>query len=183
MDYEAGAVTGTNQSVLGGYLAGLLGQAGFKSEGDDFLASYTDAQDRHVVIPEWIDLATGAANSRSTGLRPEFADACLNLGLGDRDERYRVLTAQHYRNMKATSKAAFGYTSLEGITTRPMRQGDHCPGYWWSGQMKYYYLMFAEPKRVDLDRLVQSTEANILRGSSRPERTRYVRWTAGALRS
>jgi mannosyl-oligosaccharide alpha-1,2-mannosidase len=30
--------------------------------------------------------------------------------------------------------------------------------------MKYYFLMFAEPKRVDLGRLVLSTEANVLRG-------------------
>ena len=51
-----------------------------------------------------------------------------------------------------------------GFTTRPMAQGDNCPGYWWSEQMKYYWLMFAQPKRVDLDRLVLSTEANVLRG-------------------
>jgi mannosyl-oligosaccharide alpha-1,2-mannosidase len=30
--------------------------------------------------------------------------------------------------------------------------------------MKYYWLMFAEPKRMDLDRMVLSTEANVLRG-------------------
>ena len=63
-----------------------------------------------------------------------------------------------------SSKAAYGFTSLADITTRPMAQGDNCPGYWWSEQMKYYYLMFAGPKRVDLNRLVLSTEANVLRG-------------------
>jgi mannosyl-oligosaccharide alpha-1,2-mannosidase len=164
VDYETGEVTGTSQTVLGGYLAGLLGQAGFKAEGDDFLASYTAMQDRYTIIPESIDVTTGRARGVRTGLRPEFADACLNLWLGDRDDRYRALAATHWRNMKATSKAAYGYTALADITARPMRQGDNCPGYWWSEQMKYYWLMFAEPRRVDMDRLVLSTEANVLRG-------------------
>ena len=157
-------MTGTSQTVLGGYLAGLLGQAGFKAEGDDFLASYTAMQAQYVIIPESIDVTTGRPRGVRTGLRPEFADACLNLWREDRDERYRALTAIHYRNMKATSKAAYGYTSLADITTRPMTQGDNCPGYWWSEQMKYYWLMFAQPRRIDLNRMVLSTEANVLRG-------------------
>ncbi len=164
VDYETGEAAGTSQTVLGGYLAGLLGQAGFKAEGDDFLASYTAMQERYTIIPESIDVTTGRPRGVRTGLRPEFADACLNLWLGDRDDRYRALTAVHYRNMKATSKAAYGYTSLADITTRPMTQGDNCPGYWWSEQMKYYWLLFAQPRRVDFDRLVLSTEANVLRG-------------------
>ena len=164
VDYETAEVTGTSQTVLGGYLAGLLGQAGFKAEGDDFLRSYEDMQARYTIIPESIDVRTGTPRGVRTGLRPEFADACLNLWQGDRDERYRALTAVHYRNMKATSKAAYGYTALSDITTRPMAQGDNCPGYWWSEQMKYYFLMFAEPKRVDLSKMVLSTEANVLRG-------------------
>lgn len=164
VDYETAEVTGTSQTVLGGYLAGLLGQVGRRAEGNDFLASYTGMQNRYMIIPESIEVTTGTARSKRTGLRPEFADACLNLWLGDRDERYRALTATHYRAMKETSKTAYGYTSLADITTRPMTQGDNCPGYWWSEQMKYYYLMFAEPKRVDLGKLVLSTEANVLRG-------------------
>ena len=164
VDFETAEVTGTSQTVLGAYLAGLLGQAGFKAEGDDFLASYEAMQARYTIIPESIDVTTGTARSKRTGLRPEFADACLNLWLGDRDDRYRALAATHYRNMKATSKAAYGYTALKDITTRPMEQGDNCPGYWWSEQMKYYWLMFGNGKRVNLDTLVLSTEANVLRG-------------------
>jgi mannosyl-oligosaccharide alpha-1,2-mannosidase len=168
VDYEPGAVTHTSQTVLGAYLAGLLGQVGQKAAGDDFLATYTAMQEKYVIIPESTDVTTGTARSKGTGLRPEFADACLNLWLGDRDDRYRGLAAIHYRNMKATSKAAFGYTALKDITTRPMEQGDNCPGYWWSEQMKYYYLLFADAKRVDHGQLQLSTEANVLRGFVKP---------------
>lgn len=164
VDYETGEVTGPSQTVLGAYLAGLMGQVGRKAEGDDFLATYTTMQERFTIIPESTDVRTATPRGLRTGLRPEYADACLNLWQGDRNERYRELTAIHWRNMKATSKAQYGFTSLADISTRPMRQGDNCPGYWWSEQMKYYYLMFAKPRRVDLDRLALSTEASILRG-------------------
>ncbi|CAN5132616.1 hypothetical protein BH10PSE1_BH10PSE1_06280 [soil metagenome] len=164
VDFETGALTSTSQTVLGAYLAGLLGQAGFRAEGDDFLATYKTMQDRFVIVPESTDVTTARPRTLRTGLRPELADACLNLWLGDRDDRYRAIAATHYRNMKSTSKAAYGFTALIDISTRPMTQGDNCPGYWWSEQMKYYFLLFAEPRRIDLNRLVLSTEANVLRG-------------------
>ncbi len=167
VDFETGAVLGTAQSELAAYYAGLLGQMGRKAQGDDYLASFTEMQATFGVIPESIDVVTRQPRRKHTGLRPEYPDACLNLWLVDRDERYRALTALHYRQMKATSRAAYGYTALADITTRPMTQGDNCPGYWWSEQMKYYYLIFSDTPRIDYGKLQLSTEANVLRGFRR----------------
>ncbi|KRA69668.1 alpha-mannosidase [Caulobacter sp. Root656] len=164
VDFETGAVTSKAQSELAAYYAGLLGQVGRKAQGDDYLASFTGLQARFGVIPESIDVTTAQPRRKATGLRPEYPDACLNLWLLDRDERYRRLAAIHYRQMKTTSRAAFGYTALKDITTRPMTQGDNCPGYWWSEQMKYYYLLFSDTPRIDYRTLQLSTEANVLRG-------------------
>ena len=164
VDFETGAVLNTAQSELAAYYAGLLGQVGRKKEGDDYLASFTELQATYRVIPESIDIATRQPRRKHTGLRPEYPDACLNLWLIDRDERYRQLAAIHYRQMKAASRAAFGYTALKDITTNPMTQGDNCPGYWWSEQMKYYYLLFSDTPRIDYGQLQLSTEANVLRG-------------------
>ena len=167
VDFETGAVTSTSQSELAAYYAGLLGQVGRKAQGDDYLASFTYLQATFGVIPESIDVTTAQPRRKATGLRPEYPDACLNLWLIDRDPRYRQLAAIHYREMKATSRAAFGYTALKDITTQPMTQGDNCPGYWWSEQMKYYYLLFSDTPRVDYAQLQLSTEANVLRGFRR----------------
>jgi len=164
VDFETGAVTATAQSELAAYYAGLLGQVGRKAQGDDYLASFTHLQATYGVIPESIDVTTGQPRRKHTGLRPEYPDACLALWLGDRDARYRRLAGAHYVEMKKTSRAAFGYTALKDITTRPMIQGDNCPGYWWSEQMKYYYLLFSDTKRIDYAQLQLSTEANVLRG-------------------
>jgi mannosyl-oligosaccharide alpha-1,2-mannosidase len=46
-------------------------------------------------------------------------------------------------------------------------QSDHCPGYWWSEQMKYYYLIFSDTPRFDYRQNYLSTEGNVLRGFRR----------------
>jgi mannosyl-oligosaccharide alpha-1,2-mannosidase len=46
-------------------------------------------------------------------------------------------------------------------------QSDHCPAYWWSEQMKYYYLIFSDTPRFDYRRPYLTTEGNVLRGFRR----------------
>ncbi|MDB5584198.1 MAG: Mannosyl-oligosaccharide 1,2-alpha-mannosidase [Bradyrhizobium sp.] len=168
VDFETGKTTSAVQYELAAYYAGLLAQAGHKTEGDDYLATFAELQMRYRVIPEAFDMERRQSVAAGTGLRPEFVDACLNLWLLDRNDRYRAFAAEHYHVMKRTSRTAFGYTALEDITVSPMRQGDNCPGYWWAEQMKYYYLLFADCPRVDLKRLALSTEGKVLRGFLAP---------------
>ena len=106
-----------------------------------------------------------AAPDRITNeLRPEFVDSCLNLFLLDPDDRYRELARVHFEKMKETSRAPYGFTILDDITARPVKQGDLCPGYWWSEQMKYYWLLFSNTDRFDYKTNYLSTEGNVLVG-------------------
>ena len=105
--------------------------------------------------------------SVSNALRPELADAAFNHWLLDRREEWRGIVRDHYLAMKRWNKARYGYADLADVTVGPKVQSDHCPGYWWSEQMKYYYLIFADARRVDYRRLYLSTEGNVLRGFRR----------------
>ena len=117
--------------------------------------------------PEEIDAATMTAVSLTNALRPELADAAFNLWLLDGRDEWRAIARDHFLAMKRWNKARFGYADLADVTATPKRQSDHCPGYWWSEQMKYYYLMFANAPRVDYRRLYLTTEGNVLRGLKR----------------
>jgi mannosyl-oligosaccharide alpha-1,2-mannosidase len=66
--------------------------------------------------------------------------------------------------MKKTSRAAYGYTIIDDMTASLMKQGDLCPGYWWSEKMKYYWLLFSETDRFDYKTNYLSTEGNVLVG-------------------
>jgi mannosyl-oligosaccharide alpha-1,2-mannosidase len=121
-------------------------------------------QRRYGVLPEGYDYDAAKPTQVTNSLRPELADAAFNLWLLDRDPRWRKIGRDHFVAMKQFNKAPFGYADLADVTSDPKRQADHCPGYWWSEQMKYYYLMFSDTPRFDYRRNYLTTEGNVLLG-------------------
>lgn len=164
VDSETGMRINWEQDELSSFYGGLLAQGGNRTLGAEYTRSWAGVQKMFGVIPEGYDAAIGSDISPKNALRPELADAALNLWLLDRREEWRHIVRDHYLAMKRWNKARFGYAELADVTTTPKRQSDHCPGYWWSEQMKYYYLIFAGTPRVDYAKLYLSTEGNVLRG-------------------
>jgi len=164
VDFETGAVLDHHQSELAAFYAGLLGQGGDILDANAYLASWAAAQQRYRVLPEGYDFLRAVPDRVTNELRPEFVDSCLNLFLMDPQERYRQLARAHFEAMKATSRAPFGFTIIDDIGTNPMKQGALCPGYWWSEQMKYYWLLFSGTERFDYAHNYLSTEGNVFVG-------------------
>ncbi len=167
VDFETGARINWEQDELSSFYGGLLAQGGAPREGAAYTRSWAAVQKRFGVLPEEYDAATGKVLSATNSLRPELVDAAFNHWLLDRREEWRVIVRDHYLAMKRWNKARYGYADLADVTANPKMQSDHCPGYWWSEQMKYYYLIFADAPRVDYRRLYLSTEGNVLRGLRR----------------
>jgi|tagenome__1003787_1003787.scaffolds.fasta_scaffold20964564_2 mannosyl-oligosaccharide alpha-1,2-mannosidase len=167
VDFETGKRLEWEQDELGSFYGGLLAQGGDVKLGSAHTRTWAAMQARFGVLPEDLDAATLRPLSVSNALRPELADAAFNHWLLDGRDEWRWIVRDHYLAMKRWNKARYGYAALADVTAHPMTQSDHCPGYWWSEQMKYYYLMFAEAPRVDYGRLYLSTEGNILRGLRR----------------
>ena len=167
VDFETGKPINWDQDELASFYGGLLAQAGATRLGAAYTHSWAAMQKRYGVLPEELDASTGKAISVSNALRPELADAAFNLWLLDRRDEWRMIARDHYLAMKRWNKARHGYATLADVTASPKLQSDHCPGYWWSEQMKYYYLIFADTRRVDYRRLYLSTEGNVLRGFRR----------------
>jgi mannosyl-oligosaccharide alpha-1,2-mannosidase len=164
VDTGTGARLTSEQDELSSFYGGLLAQGGAGATGAAYTLSWASVQDRLRVLPEGYDPTTGRATSVTNALRPELADAAFNHWLLDRDERWRAIGRTHYLAMKATSRATYGYADIADVTATPMTQSDHCPGYWWSEQMKYYYLLFSDTPRFDYARNYLSTEGNVLLG-------------------
>lgn len=167
VDFETGRPLDTEQDELGSFYGGLLAQGGDRTLGAAHTRTWATVQGRYGILPESIDSVTLGALSKRNDLRPELADAAFNHWLLDRREEWRHVLRDHYLAMKRWNKARYGYADLADVTAQPKLQDDHCPGYWWSEQMKYYYLIFADTPRVDYRRLYLSTEGNILRGLRR----------------
>ena len=164
VDFETGAVVTAEQDELASFYGGLLAQGGATREGAAFTESWAKVQARYGVLPEGYDYATARPTQVTNALRPELADAAFTLWLIDRDPRWREIGRAHFLAMKRWNRGPYGYTDLADVTAEPKRQADHCPGYWWSEQMKYYYLLFSDTPRFDYRRNYLSTEGNVLLG-------------------
>jgi mannosyl-oligosaccharide alpha-1,2-mannosidase len=162
VDYETGALLSTEQDELAAFYGGLLAQGGAIVTGRVLTRSWVGLQDRFGVLPEGYQPIDKSVTAPGNALRPELADAAFNLWLIDRRDEWRQVIATHYRNMKRWNRAAYGYADLANVITKEQR--DACPGYWWSEQMKYYWLAFSDTPRFDYKSGYLSTEGNVLRG-------------------
>ncbi len=167
IDYETGKILNHHQSELDAFYGGLLGQGGDMQDGRAYTLAWAVVQDKFGVIPEGFDYVTFKETAPSNALRPELADAAFNLWLLDGDELWRRLCRRHFMNMKTNNKTAYGYSGVIDVTKNPMTLDDSCPGYWWSEQMKYYYLIFSDTPRFDYKTNYLSTEGNVLLGFKR----------------
>jgi len=164
VNQDTGALVSTGQSELGSFYAGLLGQSGYLSLGEAYLDSWTSLLDRYLILPEGIDPLSGNATSVGNALRPEYVDSAFNLWLVTQTERFRELAYDYYLRQKAASRVDNGWTIANNVTTDPVTHGDLTSGYWWSEQMKYWYLMFGQVDRFDYGNNYLSTEGNVFRG-------------------
>src|SRR5690242_12300660 len=167
VDFETGKRINWDQDELASFYGGLLAQGGAVREGAAYTRSWADVQKRYGILPEEYDAANGKVLSATNSLRPELADAAFNLWLIDGREEWRLIARDHYLAMKRWNRARYGYATLSDVTATPKTQSDHCPAYWWSEQMKYYYLMFSGTPRFDYRRPYLTTEGNVLRGFRR----------------
>lgn len=167
VDFETGAILSRRQDELASFYGGLLAQGGEHRLGAAYTRSWAKVQERFAILPEEYDYGSGQPTQKSNALRPELADAAFTLWQIDKDEQWREIAAAHFRNMVRWNKASYGYADMADVTSTPKRQADHCPGYWWSEQMKYYWLIFSDTPRFDYRSNYLSTEGNVLRGFKR----------------
>ena len=168
VDFETGAIVSGEQDELAAFYGGLLAQGGNRKEGAAYTRSWAAVQERYGILPEGYDYLSGQPTQVSNALRPELVDAAFALWLVDRDEQWRTIGRDHFLAMKRHNTAPYGFADIADMTALPIKQADHCPGYWWSEQMKYYYLLFSDTPRFDYARNVITTEGNVLLGFRNP---------------
>ena len=165
-EYTTGLPESLTQSELAAFYAGLLAESGQVALGRAYHDAWKRVLDRggFRILPEAVNPVQYQAVSGTNWLRPEYVDAALSLWLVTNDTVYVDRAVEYYTNMKATSRVENGYTVLLDVRTRPERQGDTTPAYWYSENMKYYYLMFGRPPRFDYEDNYMTTEGNVLKG-------------------
>ncbi|MEU6171447.1 glycoside hydrolase family 47 protein [Streptantibioticus parmotrematis] len=164
VDPTTGEATGTAQSELAAFYAGLLGKGGDAADGAAYYRSWSAVLDQHPVLPEGIDYSTLAVTDKGNQLRPEYANSSFDLWRITGDAFYKRTAYQYFTGMRDNLRVAGGYTIANDVTTAPMALGDLTPAYWFAENLKYVYLTFAHSPRFDYRGGLLSTEGKILRG-------------------
>lgn len=165
VDYLTGKATGNTQvSELAAFYAELVAKGGDRSIGESYYDSWTAALQKFGLIPEEIDYATLTVVDPGHELRPEYPNSSFDLWFLTHDPKYRNTAYQYFEALKENCRCLNGYTVLTDVRTRPMTQGDHFPGYSFSENFKYLYLMFADSPRFDGTNYHLNTEGKIMRG-------------------
>jgi mannosyl-oligosaccharide alpha-1,2-mannosidase len=168
IDYLSGErLPNTRTSELAAFYAELLAKGGDRAAGEAYYASWTAVQERYGIIPEAIDYRDLSVVRPTNELRPEYANAAFDLWFLTHDERYRSTAYAYFEALRANCRVAGGYTIIDDVRTRPMKQGDYFPAYAFSENFKYVYLMFADSPRFDAGTYYLNTEGKVLRGLRR----------------
>lgn len=167
VNMNTGAVVGRSQSELTAFYAGLLGQGGNLAQGEAYHSSWAAVLAQFRLPPEAINYVNFTALSNAYQLRPEYIDSALFLWLLTGNEVYRTRAAEMWNRQKAHCKVANGYAVVNNMTTTPTTKGDFTPGYWYSENMKYFYLLWAAAPRFNYTTNYLTTEGNVLRGINR----------------
>lgn len=169
VEFQTGTLVNNRESELAAFWAGNLAEAGMRTEADRFLDSFRVVLDRYGLFPEEWDYTDLSIIDPAHQLRPEYADSCLAMFVvSGGSELYRLRAYQLYEGMKAYCRVENGYTIVIDITTRPMTLGDLTPGYWFSENMKYFYLLFSDTPRFDYRHNYLTTEGKVLVGLRPP---------------
>jgi hypothetical protein len=161
---DTGEVVARRTSELTSFYAGLLGQSGHLRLGAAYHDSWTAVAASYPLIPEGLDYTTFAATSPSNQLRPEYVDSAFALWLITGAEVYRDRAYDYFLRVKRHCRVRNGYTIADDVTTTPVTLGNLTSAYWFSENMKYYYLMFSGTSRFDYKDNYLTTEGNVLRG-------------------
>ncbi len=164
---NTGATVGRTQSELTAFYAGLLAQGGDLPRGESYHTSWTNAIAPLKLPPEAFNYVNRTALSSAYALRPEYIDSALFLWLLTGKEIYRTRAQDMWNRQKQHCKVTNGYAVVSNMNTTPTTKGDSTPAYWYSENMKYFYLLWAAAPRFNYATNYLTTEGNVLRGVNR----------------
>jgi ER degradation enhancer, mannosidase alpha-like 2 len=160
-DMNTGERRHTTYGALDAFFPGLLAISGDPVRALRLQESSFKMWMLHGIEPEVLDYKTMTATAFTYHLRPEIVESTFYL--------YRLSYDRHYQDMGETIFGDFvkhcrvdsGYASLQNVVTKEKR--DEMESFALAETFKYFYLLFAPPETLDINKIVFNTEAHPLR--------------------
>jgi mannosidase alpha-like ER degradation enhancer 2 len=160
-DMQTGRRTETTYGALDAFFPALLTLSGDVARARRLQASSFEMWNLNGIEPEVLDYKKMRIVSGGYHLRPEIIESTYYLYHFTRDPKYQQMGEKMFDDFVRYCRTDSGYTALDDVVTKQKR--DEMESFALAETFKYFYLLFAAPKRLDFDQVTFNTEAHPLR--------------------
>ena len=158
---NTGKLTVPQYGALDAFFPALLAHSGDVARARRLQDSSFKMWNMHEIEPEIIDYKTMQIVYNGYHLRPEIVESTYYLHHFTHDPQYRKMGEKIFDDFVKYCRVDAGYAALQDVVTKEKR--DEMESFVLAETFKYFYLLFASPDTLDLDRVVFNTEAHPLR--------------------
>ncbi len=160
-DMTTGKRTKTTYGALDAFFPAVLALSGDVSRAKRLQDSSFKMWQVHGIEPEVFNYQTMKAEHAGYPLRPEIVESTYYLYQFTKDPKYLAMGAQMWRDFVEHCRTDAGYAHLKSVITK--EKSDAMQSFLFAETFKYYYLLFAPDKTLDLQKVVFNTEAHPIR--------------------
>jgi mannosidase alpha-like ER degradation enhancer 2 len=113
------------------------------------------------IEPEEMDYSTMTIAHNGYALRPEIIESAYYLHHFTKDPRYLEMGHTFFESLVKYCRTDTGYAALDNVEKKT--KADRMESFFLAETLKYLYLLFAPPEKLDLKQFVFNTEAHPVR--------------------
>lgn len=160
-DMTTGKRTATTSGALDAFFPAVLALGGDLERAKRLQDSSFKMWMKHNIEPEEFDYVKQEVGDASYHLRPEIVESAFYLSRYTNDEKYLRMGKTFFDDFVKYCKTDEGYAVLKSVVTK--EKADTMHSFLFAETFKYYYLLFAPAKTLDIKKVVFNTEAHPVR--------------------
>ena len=160
-DMNAGKRTATTTGALDAFFPAVLVLDGDLNRARALQDSFFKMWQIQGIEPEVYNYRTGKIEEAGYPLRPEIVESTYYLYQATKDPKYLAMGKQMFDDLVKHCRTDVAYAGLKSVETK--EKTDYMHSFVFAETFKYFYLLFAPEKTLDIDKVVFNTEAHPIR--------------------
>lgn len=157
-DMNTGKRTETTTGALDAFFPAILALSGDLTRAKRLQDSSFKMWQVHGIEPEVFNYQTMKVEHAGYPLRPEIVESTYYLYQYTKDPKYLAMGRQMWEDFVKYCRTDEGYAHLKSVVTK--EKSDAMQSFLFAETFKYFYLLFAPDKTLDLKKIVFNTEAH-----------------------
>ena len=157
-DMNTGKRTATTTGALDAFFPAVLALDGDLNRARALQDSMFTMWELNHIEPEVYDYKTGKVDYPGYPLRPEIVESTFYLYRITKDPKYLAMGQEMWNDFVKFCRTDEAYAGLKSVVTK--EKTDYMHSFVFAETFKYFYLLFAPEKTLDLTKVVFNTEAH-----------------------